>query len=181
MVIAIIAVLVGLLLPAVQHGARPLCALNAKTTSNRLDCALINYHDSQGSFPMGDSVVVTTTYGTARNTWMSYLFPYIEQNNLNNAIDYNVGLGGPLNWQTINYIFYCTSVKVYNCPSQPVGTFLYVTGNDLQWARSSYVGCFSPNGTMVEPGANSTADNCNDNPNDNPGFNNPMYALFNLT
>ena len=111
---------------------------------------------------------------------MSYLFPYIEQNNLNNAIDYNVGLRWVRIGKRSTTFFTCTSVKVYNCPSQPVGTFLYVTGNDLQWASSSYVGCFSPNGTMVQPGANSTADNCNDNPNDNPGFNNPMYALFNF-
>jgi prepilin-type N-terminal cleavage/methylation domain-containing protein len=72
-VIAIIAILIGLLLPAVQKvreaAARSSCANNLK----QLGLALQNYHDAHKAFPPGR----TTT--PAHGSFFPYIFPYIEQ------------------------------------------------------------------------------------------------------
>ena len=113
---------------------------------------------------------------------MCYLFPYIEQVNLNSEINYNYGLGGTFNgnWQTINYAAYSTPVAVYNCPSQTVGTFLYVTGMDGIFAFQLR-GLFQPQRHYGSSDCASYEDTCNTNPADNPyGVANPVPAVFNF-
>jgi prepilin-type N-terminal cleavage/methylation domain-containing protein len=77
-VIAIIAILIGLLLPAVQKvreaAARTQCTNNMK----QLGLALMNYHDAYNGFP-----VEGTTQGVSLFT---KLLPYVEQGPLYNSI-----------------------------------------------------------------------------------------------
>ena len=82
-VIAIIAVLIGLLLPAVQKvrgaAARAQCLNNLK----QIALAAYNYHGVNEKFPIGARLPVdvggTPTGGT--NVWVE-LLPYFEQDNL---------------------------------------------------------------------------------------------------
>src|SRR5579871_6726551 len=73
-VIAIIAVLIGLLLPAVQKvreaAARAQCANNLK----QLSLACHSYYDVQQSMPYGRKYDIWDTY-----TWTQLILPYIEQ------------------------------------------------------------------------------------------------------
>ncbi|OWK39691.1 DUF1559 domain-containing protein [Fimbriiglobus ruber] len=87
-VIAIIAILIGLLLPAVQKvreaAARAKCSNNLK----QLGIALHAYHDANGAFPVGQYNGYT---GTAtlwnRACWVQGILPYVEQGPLYSNFD----------------------------------------------------------------------------------------------
>jgi prepilin-type N-terminal cleavage/methylation domain-containing protein/prepilin-type processing-associated H-X9-DG protein len=104
-VIAIIAILIGLLLPAVQKvreaGARTQCGNNLK----QLGLAATMYTDSAGFLPPSR---LTDTYAT----WAVMLLPYLEQDALYRQWD----LGSNYYGQT--QVARETPVKTYFCPSR---------------------------------------------------------------
>lgn len=101
-VIAIIAVLIGLLLPAVQKvrdaAARMQCSNNLK----QLGLATHNFHDTNSVFPPF-SACIGNTVGSAH----FFLLPYIEQGNV-----YNQSAGNSYNVRTVG-------VKTFVCPKDP--------------------------------------------------------------
>lgn len=96
-VIAIIAILIGLLLPAVQKvreaAARTKCTNNLK----QLGVAVHSYHDAMGQIPPNAKTVSYSWAGdSARSgaetwTWIARILPYIEQGPL--ASQYNIPFG----------------------------------------------------------------------------------------
>src|SRR5438132_1344892 len=114
-VIAIIAILIGLLVPAVQKvrqaAARIQCANNLK----QIGLALHNYHDSTGGFPPAKITAPTV------HAWTVLILPYLEQDNLfrryrmdrdwNDAATNDADPGG------VNQ----TVLKGYLCPAAPSG------------------------------------------------------------
>jgi prepilin-type N-terminal cleavage/methylation domain-containing protein len=104
-VIAIIAILIGLLLPAVQKvreaAARTQCTNNLK----QLGIAMHAYHDVNGQFPFEDG---TATFSAP---WPVTIMPYIEQQNVYNALAVNAA-GIPT--KTGN----ATAIKIYLCPAR---------------------------------------------------------------
>src|SRR5919197_5342633 len=91
-VIAIIAILIGLLLPAVQKvraaAARVKCANNLK----QIGLAIHNYHDTMGFLPTAGSTDGKPFSSRPPGGWLSgegtnwsvYIMPYIEQGNIYN-------------------------------------------------------------------------------------------------
>lgn len=154
-VIAIIAILIGLLLPAVQKvraaAARTQCINNLK----QVGLALQNYHDANQKFPPG---YVSGVDGAGNDTgpgwgWAAHLLPQMEQDNLFRQIDLKQPIEAAANAPARVVI-----VKSYLCPADtppqqafPVGP-RSVAGQLLSTtctvAPANYVGNFG----VGEPG-----------------------------
>jgi prepilin-type N-terminal cleavage/methylation domain-containing protein/prepilin-type processing-associated H-X9-DG protein len=119
-VIAIIAILIGLLLPAVQKiraaAARTSCTNNLK----QLGLATHNHHAQFGRLPPGRGTPTPRIFSPH-----AYLLPFIEQDNLNNVINYEAPpatftvppstvYDGALNLAPAS-----TVLKLLTCPSDP--------------------------------------------------------------
>jgi prepilin-type N-terminal cleavage/methylation domain-containing protein len=106
-VIAIIAILIGLLLPAVQSAARMKCSNNIK----QIVLACHGYHDATWKLPNQDQY-----FGTPAGPLFYLLLPFIEQNNLMTASDssayHQIPTGGGLTRMACTY-----PIKTYFCPS----------------------------------------------------------------
>lgn len=112
-VIAIIAILIGLLLPAVQRvresAARSQCQNNLK----QIGLALHNHHDTHGSFPPGYLASVGYLDGATDTTpgwgWAAFALPFLEQDALFRQL--------PLDQPVASAPAIRTVVKTYVCPS----------------------------------------------------------------
>ncbi len=151
-VIAIIAVLVGLLLPAVQKvreaAARIKCANNLK----QLGLAAQTYHDSNGHLPPGVGYYPTAA-NDAFGTYFFHLLPHVEEGSLYRSACGPVLFPPPTGMASVYYPgnngVYGKSVKVFLCPSDPgVGPGGTVPIGGETFGASSY----APNGLVSGAG-----------------------------
>jgi prepilin-type N-terminal cleavage/methylation domain-containing protein len=110
-VIAIIAILIGLLLPAVQKVRE--AANRASCTNNlkQLGLALHNFESSYGYFPASR---ITVGGDNKFRSWTPIALAYVEQDNVGKLWDNNVKWNVAPNLTTAT-----TSFKLFTCPSAP--------------------------------------------------------------
>jgi prepilin-type N-terminal cleavage/methylation domain-containing protein/prepilin-type processing-associated H-X9-DG protein len=146
-VIAIIAILIGLLLPAVQKVREAAARMSCSNNLKQIGIALHSYHDSNSQLPPGWDFA--TSWGA-----LGYILPHIEQNNISRTINFNLPLNDPINQPATQ-----NPVKIYRCPSDfenpmpSLGMATNYHGNAGNWvvfvvARGLNVNDPRPNGVF---------------------------------
>jgi len=155
-VIAIIAILIGLLLPAVQKIRE---AANRMTCSNnlkQLGLGLHNHHDTYGEFPAAHLVHAIINSENKDHSWTPQILPFIEQDNLFRQYNFNLrwdegantAAGGPIR----------QTVKVFLCPSAPQsgrhanrGCLDYAATTERNWPNAFVSATQAPFVTAGDP------------------------------
>jgi prepilin-type N-terminal cleavage/methylation domain-containing protein/prepilin-type processing-associated H-X9-DG protein len=172
-VIAIIAILIGLLLPAVQKvreaAARTQCTNNLK----QWGLAVHNYHDARGELPYPRASIRTSTghlvgsfsiaywSSVPANTdtvgsWMTRALPFVEQENMFKPVE------AATNTSQLSTAFTAlmkNRAKIWVCPSDPLAerahsngaaitSYLGVSGND-EWVEDGTPGSNARNGAFA--------------------------------
>jgi prepilin-type N-terminal cleavage/methylation domain-containing protein/prepilin-type processing-associated H-X9-DG protein len=134
-VIAIVAVLIGLLLPAVQKvresASRIRCANNLK----QWGLALHLFQDSEGYLPAG--MITLDDIQDSYHTGFTYLLPYVEQDNIHRLYNFN------FRWYDAeNYAAVEQQAPLFFCPSNRGSGTVDLTPYIQQWhaAMPPYVG-----------------------------------------
>ncbi|HEY2253284.1 MAG TPA: DUF1559 domain-containing protein, partial [Planctomycetaceae bacterium] len=162
-VIAIIAVLVGLLLPAVQQAREAARRAQCKNNLHQLGLALHNYHDMAGTLPPGwiGGATMPNRWG-----WGTMILPQLDQGTLYNAlagaqgmdINSNMAMGFSAVMTTLPQPgLLQTVLPVYRCPSdggEPTVVTPLANGymimmppmaNTTTFGRSNYAGVMGAN------------------------------------
>jgi len=141
-VIAIIAILIGLLLPAVQKVREAAARMSCTNNLKQIGLALHGYHDANNMFPAGYVDGNTSTTSTPDNDvgpgwgWAAKILPFMEQGNVSNQINFSqgVGLGN-------NTAISQQPLKIYQCPSDGNQQNFTVWPTAVVVAHGNYVGC----------------------------------------
>jgi prepilin-type N-terminal cleavage/methylation domain-containing protein/prepilin-type processing-associated H-X9-DG protein len=170
-VIGIIAVLIGLLVPAVQKVREAGNRISCRNNLKQIALAVHNFHNARGCFPRNGSRHVQGSGTCCTDTswsWLARLLPYLEQDNLyrQGGIDTASMKNNPVIAETIP-TFFCPSdnalaqspdttradAQVWDNAPAGLSNYKGVSGSNWCWGDYPYVGtngncdCFYQNGT----------------------------------
>jgi prepilin-type N-terminal cleavage/methylation domain-containing protein len=142
-VIAIIAILIGLLLPAVQKVREAAARMSCSNNLKQLGIAVHSLHDARNTLPplasdgVGSYTPASTPFGSHDFTLFHWLLSYVEQDNTYKQCN-------PLNgYGPVNGLMYNVVIKTFVCPSDsssPGGMCATPNGGANGWAVSNYGG-----------------------------------------
>jgi prepilin-type N-terminal cleavage/methylation domain-containing protein len=150
-VIAIIAILIGLILPALQKVREAANRIACNNNLKQIGLALHTYHDAHGILPPGyvsaggTDVIIITSKSRAKGFdrpppsssflwiqqqnpgwgWAAFLLPFVEQDNLYKQIDLTVPVEAPSHVAQRTHV-----LRVYTCPSDH-NTGVYTVNSEL--------------------------------------------------
>src|SRR5262245_6967203 len=134
-VIGIIAVLVGLLLPAISGGREAARKAQCNNNLYQLSVALQNYVATHSVLPPGTvnpTGPIESQPPGIHMSWISQILPFIEQRSMYDLLDFSAGAYDPVN-STVSL----TQIRTLLCPSR-----IYPRGSaDPKNGVSSYAGC----------------------------------------
>ncbi len=127
-VIAIIAILIGLLLPAVQKVREAAARMSCSNNMKQIGLGIHNFESAFGwlpparidaapGFPVAEFGIAAPATGQIQHGPGTILLPYLEQDNLYRQINLNLTFTDPANRAALN-----TRLKVFICPSTPTVT-----------------------------------------------------------
>jgi prepilin-type processing-associated H-X9-DG protein len=150
-VLAIIAVLVGLLLPAVQKVRAAASRLACGNNLRQIGLALHEHHDTYGVFPPGwagapftvpQGKIIQGGHGT-----FPFLLPYIEQEVLARKYRWDRRAQGPENQEVA-----ATQLKVFQCPSAEPDRWVTAVEDPLNYSYGGRGACTDYGGVrQVDP------------------------------
>jgi prepilin-type N-terminal cleavage/methylation domain-containing protein len=155
-VIAIIAILIGLLLPAVQKVRETAARIQCFNNLKQLGLAMHNYHDTQGAFPY-----LRSGGGQNRHTWALLLLPYIEQDPVLRTyqtpirgVNQTDGINNHTSTDPQMVTARQAQVKVFFCPGRRGIPSLspITTGSTVTGMPSDYAACIGDTGTAPTTG-----------------------------
>jgi prepilin-type N-terminal cleavage/methylation domain-containing protein/prepilin-type processing-associated H-X9-DG protein len=121
-VIAIIAILIGLLLPAVQKIREAAARVKCQNNMKQLGLALLGYENLTGQFPPSATGVEKLTAGVPSHSFFPRILPFMEMDAVYKQYHFNVNwdshdaAGRNDNWPAIQ-----TQIPILYCPSDPLG------------------------------------------------------------
>src|SRR5262249_16071899 len=117
-VIAIIAVLIGLLLPAIQKIRENANRLSCGNNLKQIGLALHNFHSDRGRFPPGRVIgpfAPLNIPAGVQHSWLTFLLPYLEQQPVYTPYRFDRDFRDPVNAAAVQ-----ASLSILICPSAPV-------------------------------------------------------------
>jgi prepilin-type N-terminal cleavage/methylation domain-containing protein/prepilin-type processing-associated H-X9-DG protein len=146
-VIAIIAILIGLLLPAVQKVREAASRMKCMNNLKQIGLGMQNYHSAYQALPPG-YVATANDPGTSPGWgWAAIILPYMEQGILYNQIDFTQPVESSPAIQTVLKIYLCPSDQVTPAAftiSSPTGAFVCTA------APSSYAATVGQDASEVD-------------------------------
>jgi prepilin-type N-terminal cleavage/methylation domain-containing protein/prepilin-type processing-associated H-X9-DG protein len=149
-VIGIIAILIGLLLPAVQKVRESANRVKCQNNLKQLGLALHDYQLARGSFPPG-IVCTSSNIEDADSTGFTHLLPYIEQDNVYNLYHFDQSWFQQPNFEVVGI-----QIKLLFCPSNRQEGSIDLAPIASQWsttlpptaASCDYAFCKGANGAV---------------------------------
>lgn len=144
-VIAIIAILIGLLLPAVQAAREAARRMQCQNNLKQLGLAIHNFESSRRKLPTGSESkpypdAPSHPHNFYRWSVLAHLTPFLEQSNAHNTIDLTVPLYMPdFSILPQNRLAAGLIVPVFLCPSDQGRSISTASGIDL--GPTNYAGC----------------------------------------
>ncbi len=142
-VIAIIAILIGLLLPAVQKVREAAARMSCQNNLKQLGVAFHSHHATHGFFPPGFTSATSSVDGDGLGPgwgWAAHLLPYLEQDPLHKRINFQLDIRDPA-----NAFARVQRLPLMLCPSDTPRSPTFTVGDDsgaalCEVAFGNYVG-----------------------------------------